>query len=325
MMSRLFSGLAVAVSLSLCGAVATAQDHFPNRPVRLIIPQSPGSGGDLVGRMLAESLSKDLKQPVIVENRAGANGVVAAVSVAREAPDGYTLMLGLVSQLSFNQFLYKNTPYDGFKDFTYVNPVVETPYVLVASKRSGIKDFAGFLAKTRQEPGKLNFASAGTGNMTHLSMELLAHNTGLKLTHVPYKGSGPALLSVISGESDLMVSVLGTALPQIQSGAVVPLAVLGAQRAKQIPDVPTLADLKVQVPVIPGWYALVGPAKMPQAVSDVIAASVHRFLVAPATQAKLADLYLEPMLGTGRELHTRAVADAKVWGKFIQDSGIQSE
>ncbi|ALM87181.1 ABC transporter substrate-binding protein [Bordetella sp. N] len=324
-MSRLFSGLAVAVSLSLCGAVAAAQDTYPNRPVRLIIPQSPGSGGDLVGRMLAESLSKDLKQPVIVENRAGANGVVAAVSVAREAPDGYTLMLGLVSQLSFNQFLYKNTPYDGFKDFTYVNPVVETPYVLVSSKRSGIKDFAGFLAKARQEPGKLNFASAGTGNMTHLSMELLASNTGLKLTHVPYKGSGPALLSVISGESDLMVSVLGTALPQIQSGAVVPLAVLGAQRAKQIPDVPTLADLKVQVPVIPGWYALVGPAKMPQAVSDVIAASVHRFLVAPATQAKLADLYLEPMLGTGQELHTRAVADAKVWGKFIQDNGIQSE
>lgn len=314
----------VAVLGLLCGihAVAQAEGSYPSSPIRLIIPQSPGSGGDLVGRMLGKFLTQDLHEPVVVENVAGANGIVAATEIAHGKPDGYTIMLGLVSQLSFNQYLYKNIGYDGFKDFTYINPVVETPYVLVASKKSGIRNFADFVKAAKAKPGKLDFASAGTGNMTHLSMALLASKLGVDLTHIPYKGSNPALLSVVSGESDLMVSVLGAALPQIVGGNVVPIAVLGANRAQQIPSVPTLKDLHIEIPHIPGWYALVGPARMSVPVRDKLSKSVQRFLEDRKIDQQLTQLYLYPMPGSGTQLLARAKGDADTWHTLINNIGL---
>lgn len=316
------------VSLSFGFAVcATASGNalandFPTRTIRMVVPQSPGSGGDIVGRLMAESMTAKLGQPVVVENRAGANGVVAATSLAKEKPDGYTIMLGLVSQLAFNKHLYKKLEYDGLKDFTYINPVIETPYVLVVSKQSGITDFAGFLEKVRKNPGKLNYSSAGTGNMTHLSMALLASRQNLSMIHVPYKGSAPALTAVMAGETDAMVSVLGAALPQIASGAVVPVAILGSRRASKMPNVPTLDELGVAMPPIPGWYALVAPASMTGDVRDKLAAAVQTSLTDPALRKKLDELYLEAMPGDGEQIRARAVEESKLWGDFIRDNGI---
>jgi tripartite-type tricarboxylate transporter receptor subunit TctC len=315
----------VGVLLASIGASAAAQTDYPAKPVRIVVPQSPGSGGDVVARLLGERLQAELKQTFVIDNKAGANGIVAAASVAKEAADGYTLMLAGVSQISFNQHLYKNTGYDAFKDFSFVAPVVDTPFVLVVSKQSAIKDLAGFLQRARSKPQSINFASAGPGNSTHLSMEMVASKAGIKLTHVAYKGSGPALLSVVSGETDAMVSVLGTALPQIASDKVVPIAVFGARRFAQLPNVPTLKEAGVDVPVMPGWYALVAPPNLDPKIAGRIANAVQHVLSEPAVKSKLAEMSLEPISGTGADIRKRAEADSRVWGDFIKQNGIQPD
>lgn len=322
---RLIWILGICSTLLFATDSALAQAIYPERSIRIVVPQSPGSGGDVVARMLGEYLAADLKQAVIIDNKAGANGIPAAVSVAKEKPDGYTLMLAGVSQISFNQHLYKNTGYDAFKDFTFVAPVVDTPFVVIASKASGFENFGALASEAKNKPGVVNFASAGTGNSTHLAMEMLAKRAGLKLTHIPYKGSGPALLSVVAGETESMVSVLGTALPQITGGKVVPLVVLGNKRVPQIPLVPTLKELGIDAPPMPGWYALMAPAKLDPKIADRLGTAVQRFLKEPSVKAKLSDLYLVPVSGTAGDIRKQAEMDSKIWGEFIKSNGIQAE
>ncbi len=322
-MYRSLMGAAIAALMTLSGA-AMAQDAYPSRPVRLIVPQSAGSGGDVVARMLSEKLSQELGQSVVVDNRAGANGIIGTSFVAKQPADGYTLLLTGVSQVSFNQHLYKSLPYDPQKDFTFIAPVVDTPFVLVTSKASGITSMAQFIEKAKAKPGALTFGSAGVGNSTHLAMEMLADKAGIKLTHAAYKGSGPALTGVIAGEVDAMVSVVGSALPQITGGNVVPVAIVGQKRAKELPNVPTVKEAGLEVPVMPGWYALLGPANMDAKVVARLNASVQAFLSDPQVRSKLASLYLEPLAGSAEAIKQRAVTDAKVWGEFIKRRGIQN-
>lgn len=319
-----------ALLFSLCvvptlGFKAYSQETYPSKPIRLVVPQSPGSGGDIVGRMLAEHLSAELRQSVIVDNKAGANGIPAAVEVAKEKPDGYTIMLGLVSQLSFNRHLYKNVAYDGFTDFTYIAPVVETPYVLVASKASGFNSLAHVIEAAKKQPGKLNYASAGNGNMTHLSTALLASTVGISLTHVPYKGSAPALTSVMAGETELMTSVVSPALPQIHAGKVTPIAIVGSSRVIALPQVPTVAELGIRMPPVPGWYALVAPPNLDAKVRQRLAAAVESFAAKEPTSSKLSSLYLVRMKGTGDQLLARAKQESEVWGQFIKNNNIQPD
>ena len=205
---------------------AAAQD-FPSRPIKLVIPQAPGSGADVVGRMLAEFMSRDLKQPVVVDNKPGANGIIASQTGAGRAADGYTVLLTSVSLVSFNQFLYKNVPYDPLKDFTFIAPVADAGFVLVASNASGIKSWADLVKRAKAQPDDLTFASAGLGNSTHLYTEMIALRSGLKLRHIPYKSSGPALMAVVSGETDIMTVTTATGLAQIKAGKVVALAQSG--------------------------------------------------------------------------------------------------
>lgn len=324
MHARLLATL-VGVLTAAFAAPAMAQADYPTKPVRIVVPQSPGSGGDAVARLLAERLQTDLKQTFVIENKAGANGIVAAAALAKDSADGYTLMLAGVSQIAFNQHLYKNLGYDAFKDFTFVAPVVDTPFVLVVSKRSGIKDLAGLLERARSRPQSINFASAGSGNSTHVSMEMMAARAGVKLTHVAYKGSGPALLSVVSGETDAMVSVLGTALPQIASDKVVPVAVFGARRYAQLPNVPTLKEVGVEVPAMPGWYALVAPKNLDATIAARIATAVQRALADASLKSRLEGMSLEAIPGTGADFLRRAENDSKIWGDFIKTNGIQAE
>lgn len=324
MHARFLSTLVGVLTIAF-GAPALAQADYPMKPVRIVVPQSPGSGGDVVARLLAERLQTDLKQSFVIENKAGANGIIAAAGLAKEAADGYTLMLAGVSQIAFNHHLYKNTGYDAFKDFSFVAPVVDTPFVLLVSKQSGIKDLAGLLQRARNKPLSVNFASAGPGNSTHLSMEMMAARAGVKLTHVAYKGSGPALLSVVAGETDAMVSVLGTALPQIASDKVVPIAVFGARRFAQLPNVPTLKEAGVEVPAMPGWYALVAPKNLDAKLALRLTAAVQRALADPAVKIKLDGMSLESIPGTGADILKRAETDSRVWGEFIRANGIQAE
>ncbi|VFR18563.1 Tricarboxylate transport protein TctC [plant metagenome] len=316
---------ALCAAVSLLAAPAQAQQAFPSHPVRLIVPQSAGSGGDVVARLISDKLGASLGQPVVVENRPGANGVIAASFVAKSAPDGYTLMLAGVSQISFNPHLYQNLPYDAEKDFSYVAPVIDTPFIVVASKASGITSMQALIERARAKPNTLTYGSAGAGNSTHLSTEMVADAAGIKLMHVPYKGSGPALNAVLAGQIDLMTSVLGAALPQVTAGNVVPLAVLGEQRIAEVPDVPTLKELGLKAPTMPGWFAIVGPAGLEPQVVARLNAATQAAVNDAGIQARLKALYFLPFAGSADEIRKRAGEDSAFWGEFVRRVGVQVE
>lgn len=303
-------------------SLAVAQE-FPTRPIKLVIPQAPGSGADVVGRMLAEHMTNSLKQPVVVDNKPGANGIIASQLVQREPADGYTLMLTSVSLVSFNQFLYK-MPYDPLKDFTFISPVADAGFVLVASMNSGIKSWDDLIKKSKANPDDIKFASAGVGNSTHLYSEMIGLRSGVKLRHIPYKSSGPALMAVVSGEADLMTVTTATGLSQIKGGKVVALAQSGETRSPQLPDIPLLKELAPNLPALPGWYALIGPAKMDPKVTEKIALAVNQFLKDPPAAKKLTELFLFPIPGTPADIQKRAENEAKTWGSLISDLKIQN-
>lgn len=317
-------GCLASLALASPGSIALAAgDDYPSRPIKLVIPQSPGSGADVVGRMLADFMAKDLKQSVVVENRAGANGIIAMQMVRREPADGYTVLLTSVSLVAFNQFLYRNVPYDPFRDFTLVAPVSDAGFVFVASNASGIKSWDDFVKKAKAQPGTLTFASAGLGNSTHLYTEMIALRSGLKLRHIPYKSSGPALLAVMSGEADVMTVTSATGVPQIKAGKVVGLAQSGDERSPQLAELPLLKELTPDVPALPGWYALVAPAKLDPKITQKLAGSVNRFLADPTTKKMLIDQFLFPIPGTPADIQKRAESEARTWGGLIRELKIQ--
>jgi tripartite-type tricarboxylate transporter receptor subunit TctC len=315
---------ALALAATLVSLAAVAQD-YPTRPIKIISPQAPGSGSDVVARMLADKAGAELGQPMVVENKPGGNGIVAQGLVANEPPDGYTLLITSVSLVSFNQFMYKSIPYDPIKDFTFIAPIADASFVLVASNASGIRTWSDFVARAKSNPDTLTYGSAGTGNSTHLYAEMIARKLGLKLRHIPYKGSAPALTAVIAGEVDVMVVPTVVAAGQLTSGKIVPLAQSGEVRSPQLAAVPLLKELTPDVPPLPGWYALVGPAKMDPKVVNRIAAAVNHFLADAAVQAKLRGLFVEPIPGTPAGIQKRGEQEAALWGALIRDLKIQAD
>lgn len=304
---------------------AHAQDAYPSRAIKLVVPQGAGSGSDVIARLLSDKLAAQLKQPVVVENRPAANGLVALSGVAKAPNDGYTLVLAGVSQMAFNPALYKDLPYNPAKDFTYIAPVADTPFVLVTSLKSGIKTFAQFIEQARQKSGTLTFASAGIGNSTHIAMEMIAANAGVKLSHIPYSGSAAALTSVLSGETDAMVSVVGTALPHVQSGKVTAVAVVSANRIRQWPQVPTLKEAGLSGPAMPGWYAVVGPAHLQPRVVATLNDALHKVMEDPSIKTRLSELYLLPLGGGETAIRQRVSEESAYWGDFIRKNNIRVE
>jgi len=304
---------------------AGAQPAWPTRAIRLVVPQGPGSGSDVIARLLGDRLAQHLGQPVVVDNQPAANGLVALGSVAKAAADGYTLVLVGVSQVAFNPALYKNLPYDPAKDFRYLAPVADTPFVLVASNASGIQTFAQFVETAKRKKGRMTFGSAGIGNSTHIAMELIAATAGVKLEHIPYKGSAAAFTAVLSGEVDAMVNVVGPSLGQVEAGRVKAVAVLGGTRVPQWPRVPTVREAGLDVPPMPGWYALAAPAGLDSAIATRFDAALRKVMAEPAITARLTELSLSPMTGGEAEIRQRAVADTAFWGEFIRRHDIRVE
>ena len=313
-----------ALAIGAAAFALQAQD-FPNRPIKLVVPQAPGSGADVVSRMLADSMTKQLGQPVVVDNRPGANGLIASQLVAKEAPDGYTLLQTSVSLVSFNKYLYKNQSIDAIRDFTFVAPLADASFVLVASKSSGIKSWDDLVKTGRANPDKLTFGSAGAGNSTHLYTEMIARRAGFKARHIPYKGSAPALMSIVAGETDFMVVPTVVAYTQIEAGKVTALAQSGDARSAQLPNVPLLKEVAPDVPPLPGWYAIVGPAKMDPRIVDKLAAAINAFLADPGIRAKLTDQFLFPIPGTPQGIQKRGEQEAQLWGGLIRDLKIEAD
>lgn len=310
-----------ALPFLLLPASALAQEA----PLRIIIPQPPGGATDILARLLQEPLSRELGRGVVIENRPGANGIVAVNALRQSRPDGGTILLGGVSLFSFNPVLYPSLPYDPWRDFSWIAPIANTPFVIVAGRRSGITSMAQLVERARAQPERLTFGSAGIGNSTHLAMEMVAERAGIRLTHVPFNGSSPALTSVIAGDTDSMLNPLGSTLPAIEGGHVMALATLGAERSPALPQVPTLRETGLADVTMPGWYAFVGPAGMSPAVVERINAATRAVVDSAAIQQRLREAVLEPLPGTALAIQARAQSESSEMAEFIRRRGIRVE
>ena len=277
-----------ATALLLCAAGLAAAQSWPAKPIRLIVPFPPGGGNDTVARAIAEQIAPPLGQPVVVDNRPGAGGIVGAQEAARAAPDGYTLFLGGVGSHAVNPNLHPKLPYDAVKDFAPITLVASAPSVLVVYPGLPPKNIAEFTAYVKANPGKLNYASNGNGSSSHIAAVLYENGTGTKMTHVPYKGLGPALTDLLSGRVELMFNSIVAILPHIQSGKLRALAVTSKRRSSLLPDVPTLAESGVKDYEAGSWYGILAPAGTPQPVVERLNAEIVKATKTPEVQKRLA-------------------------------------
>ena len=261
--------------------------EFPTRPIKLVVPYAAGGPTDVLGRLVGEYLGRDLKQAVIVENKAGAQGAIGAEAVARSEPDGYTLFVTAASIFVLNPMLYKKLPYDPVKDFRMLALVTDLPVVMELHPSVPARTVAEFVAYAKQNPGKLNFGSAGTGGTIHLAGEMFKQMAGIDMVHVPYKGAGPALTDLLSGNIQLMFDTLSTALPPVKSGLLRPLGVSSAQRSPDLPDVPTIVESGYPDYRVSVWYGIAAPSKLPDDIAGKISASLDRALNDDAFRASL--------------------------------------
>jgi tripartite-type tricarboxylate transporter receptor subunit TctC len=283
--SALISCLVIVAAFAAAPDVRAAE--FPTRPIKLVIPYAAGGPTDILGRLLAEYLGKDLKQAVFVENKAGAQGAIGAEMVAHADPDGYTLLGTSGSVIILNPLLYKKLPYDPVKDLRMLALVTEVPVVLCVHPSVPAKTIAEFVAYAKQNPGKLNFGSSGTGSFTHLAGEMFKQMAGIEMTHVAYKGAAPALSDVMSGNIQLMFESVSLALPQVRSGTLRPLGVSSPQRISDLPDVPTIAESGYPEYFVSVWNGVAVPADLPDDVTRILADSLDRVMNDSAFRASL--------------------------------------
>ena len=273
---------ALVYSLAIVAAFAATPNasavDYPVRPIKLVVPYAAGGPTDVLGRLVADYLGRDLKQAVIVENKPGAQGAIGAEAVARADPDGYTLFVAAGSIIVLNPMLYKKLSYDPVKDFRMLALVTDLPVVMEIHPSVPAKTVAEFVAYAKQNPGKLNFGSAGTGGTIHLAGEMFKQMAGIEMTHVPYKGAGPALTDLLSGNIQVMFDSMGTALPPVKAGLLRPLGVSSTQRSPDLPDVPTIAESGYPDYAVSVWYGIVAPSKLPDEIARNISASLDRAL-----------------------------------------------
>ena len=322
-MGRALASAAMALTLLplACGA-----DWSPSRPVRLVVPFAPGGQPDVVARTLAEPLSRALGQPVVVENRAGAGGNIAAAQVARSAPDGYTLLVGTNGPLAVSPALYRNLPYDPLRDLAPVTLVGTSPNLLAVTPSLGITTLAELVATARAQPGKLNFASVGKGSVSQLSMELLNNVAGIRTVHIPYNGGAPAVTALIAGEVQLL-SLNPTALiPQVAAGKARVVAQTGARRSPLVADVPTVAESGYPGFEAEVWIAVMAPAKTPPDVLARLNAELVKIIRDPAMKRSLWDRqWIDPIGSTPPEVTAVIRREGEKWARIAKAAGIAPE
>jgi tripartite-type tricarboxylate transporter receptor subunit TctC len=316
--------IAIFIALLMSSAAATAEDTYPSRPVHILVPYPAGGGVDIVARSLGDELSKHWGQPVVIENRPGAGGVIASQAVATSPKDGYMLIV-VASGHATNPFLYAHLPYDTFKDFTPISLLGSSPNILLVRADSPFKTLADLLAEARKKPGSLSYGHAGNGTSTYLAGELLKSLAKVDLTGIPYKGGAPAINDLLGGHLPISFNNAPESLGQITSGTLRALAVTTATRAPFLPNVPTMAEVGVPGYDTAVWWGLLGPSNMPANVTGKIAKDTAEAMKSPVIKDRLIKLGATSIGSSPQEFGRLIKSDYDKWGPIIKAAGIKAE
>ena len=314
---------AIGAGVLALGGAAFAQD-YPTKPVMLVVPYAAGGGNDVLARVAADPMSKHLGQQIVVDNRGGAGGSIGTRQVAKAAPDGYTLVIGGTGSLAINPTLYDNVGYDPRKDFAPVGMIAAGALIILVHPSVKANTVEELIALAKKEPGKVNYASAGIGSGIHLGAELFAHMAGIKLTHVPYKGTGPALNDLLGGHVMMYFSSIPSAVPMVKDGRLRALAVTGTQRSKLFPDVPTVAE------TLPGYetvlrYGIVAPAGTPAPIIGKLNKALRAGLAQESVTKRLEAMGVEPLPGSPEDYAADIDREEKKWSEIVKLSGAKAK
>jgi len=326
----LASAAAVAVAVALFGTAprGLAQGGaatFPDKPIRLVVGVPPGGSTDLIARIVGDQLGRQLGQPVVIENRGGAAGNIGAEVVAKAPPDGYTLFLAPIGTVAINPSLYANMPFDPIRDFAPVSQLTSLPMVMLLHPSIKATTVQEFVAYARANPDKVNFASGGSGTGTHLAGELFKLRTGIEMTHVPYKGNGPAMTDLLAGRVVVMFDQISTGLPQLQSGKLRALGVTTAKRSPAAPDIPTLAEAGLPGFDMTTWHGIVAPAGTPPAVIAKLNAEVVKALNTQEVRDKFKQNGIDPVSSTPEQFGNLIQSEITRWREVVKASGAKAD
>jgi tripartite-type tricarboxylate transporter receptor subunit TctC len=314
----------MGLGVSLAFAAGTGAQSYPTKPVRMVVGFPPGGATDLVARAIQPRMSAALGRQVVIDNRAGANGIISGELVARAEPDGYTILFGHIGILVISPAIQK-VPYDVFKDFAPIGQLVSLQNLIITHPAMPAKTLKDLIALAKAKPGQINYASSGIGSPGHLAAVLLESMAKITLTHIPYKGGGPAITDLLAGQVPVFFSVISTGVPHVQAGKARGLAVTGTQRAKAIPDIPTVAEAGVPGYAATNWYGLLAPAKTPKPVIDRLNKEMVAALTAPEVAESLKSRGIDATPSSPAQFTAFISAENSKWSRVIKQSGVKGE
>ena len=322
-MKRLFGAIAAFSILLASGGHSLAQG-WPNRPIRMVVPYTPGGYTDLMARLVGQKISEALGQPIVFENKPGANAIIGTDVVAKAAPDGYTFGT-VIAAHAVNATLNPKLPYDTLKDFSYVSLMSVAQLIMIAHPSLPANNVKELVALAKTKPGQLNFASSGVGAAAHLTMEMFKSRTGIEMQHIPYKGTAGALQDTVGGQINVMFDIVGPLMPQVRSGNAKAIVVTAKERIPAAPDVPTMAEQGVPDFISGTWAGIIAPAGTPKEIVDRVAAEAKKALADPAMKAKLAEQGIVAVGDGPDEFRVFVTDEISRWSKVITDAGIKME
>lgn len=309
---------------TVCSTESVAQ-AYPNKPLRFVLGFSPGGASDIVARIVSARLSEAVGQPVVIDNRPAASGSAAAAMIARSPPDGYTMLLAATSTMAVNPSMYRNLPYDSLKDFAYVTNFVSMPNLLVVHPNVPVKSVIELIAHAKAEGGKLSYASAGIGSANHFTAEMFGYMAKIRMTHIPYKGGGPALIDVTGGQVPVMFATIVSGIPYVKAGRLRPLGVTSTERSPSMPDVPSIAEAGVPGYESTIWYGMVMPAGVPKPILSRLSSEVEKLLSAQEVKDRFNLLGANVFFMNPERFTEYVRAEIKKWNVVVKATGMRAD